>query len=94
MVELDGSYAINGNSGDIKTSEAAALLTFLQNDENDLVTIVFTQGTSSGSTQNRFAAKEATVLGDGGGSGDAGDFAARLVLELEYIPLGTAIMIK
>ncbi len=93
VVKLDNAFPVTGDSGDVMSSQSASLLEFLRSDKNGLVTFILTRENRVEPGQERFATKEATALLDGGGSGNAGEFAPSLVLGLHYVPQGTLIRV-
>ena len=77
------SVAPSGESGDTNVLSSLGLLNFIEADTNGVVTLILARADGS-STQDRYASKETTALADGGGSGLAGDFAPRLIVN--YLP--------
>ena len=73
-----------GNSGDTKTFSHADLLSFLNADDNGLVTLVLTREDTTTSKQIKFDSKEKTPLGD---------FAPLLVLEAAAVPEPSTLML-
>ena len=100
---IDSWSGFTGDEGDELTFTSSDLTTFLNDDNDGLVTLIllrdFTEDTGA---FDDFASKEATSLDDGSPTGVAGDFAPSLTFDAELIPepatvallgLGGAVML-
>ncbi len=61
VTKLFTAFPTAGNSGNVKSAESDALLEFIKDDSNNLVTIICTREDTSSGTTEQFATKEATV---------------------------------
>jgi hypothetical protein len=85
-----GAFEVSGveTKGDVAVIDPASLTTLVQNmGSNNLLTILISTASATNG-QWRIASKEATALDGGSPTGNAGDFAA--ILEVNVVPEPTA----
>ena len=82
-----------GGTGVVKLTGVNLLSFLTAADTDDLVTFLVGTETNPTSTQLRFASKELTSLEGSSPTGNAGDFAARLVLDVAEVPEPSGILL-